>query len=271
MTLPWIVLITYILTSIVFITYLMTRKSFLVSLSRLLYVCCTVLHLLVIVLAWHKIHHLPLTSPPQAMNMIIFLASLVFMPLVWRRSTIVLGAFFLPVATCILAFLLPSQSLLLSSAIGSYRYLYPLHTLSVVIGEALFVVAFVTSLVYLIHERIIMRGSLHTPISGLPALMLLDKILYASLSLGFIAITVGMIFGGLWATALEIQIGSIAPKVTAGGVMWAVFALSLHQRFAIGWKGSRTAIITLIGFCLMLVLFFGIRWAYPHAHGIGLL
>jgi ABC-type transport system involved in cytochrome c biogenesis permease subunit len=80
-----------------------------------------------------------------------------------------------------------------------------------------------------------------------------------------------MILGGLWASAIGLSFHSIAPKVLAGALMWLVFGLSLHQRFAIGWKGSRTAIITLIGFVVMVLLFIGITLAFPESHGIRLI
>jgi ABC-type transport system involved in cytochrome c biogenesis permease subunit len=100
---------------------------------------------------------------------------------------------------------------------------------------------------------------------------MLDSILYISLCLGFTAITTGMILGGLWASAMGLRFSHIAPKVLAGGLTWLVFALSLHQRLAIGWKGRRTAIITLIGFVLMVMLFIVINLAFPYSHGIRLI
>ncbi|MCK7469017.1 MAG: cytochrome c biogenesis protein CcsA [Desulfosudis oleivorans] len=110
------------------------------------------------------------------------------------------------------------------------------------------------------HSRADHPERLHPP-EAVPTapLTLLDGILYGSLALGFFSITAGMILGGLWASAVGIALASIAPKVLAGALMWLVFGLSLHQRFALGWKGRRTAIITLLGFILMVLLFVGIN------------
>ncbi|HOS96833.1 MAG TPA: cytochrome c biogenesis protein CcsA, partial [Deltaproteobacteria bacterium] len=124
---------------------------------------------------------------------------------------------------------------------------------------------------FLIHERIIQKGFLHLRLSHLPPLTLLDRILSGSLAMGFSAITAGMILGGLWASAVGVAFSSIAPKVLAGSVLWLVFGLSLHQRFAIGWKGRRTAIITLIGFTLMVMLFLVINTVFPESHGVRLI
>jgi ABC-type uncharacterized transport system permease subunit len=214
---------------------------------------------------------LPVTSPAQAINMVTLFSSLAFVPIAMKKNTAVLTAFFLPVATFMLCSIAPLIQPGQSISLGSHQFWYALHTLSVILGEALFVVATISSAVYLIHERIIRKGSIHTAISALPPLSLLDTILYASLSTGFIAISIGMILGGLWASVLGVSFSHIAPKALAGAFMWFIYALGIHQRFAIGWKGRRTAVITLIGFIVMILLFIGINIIFPDAHGIRLM
>ncbi|HOO38955.1 MAG TPA: cytochrome c biogenesis protein CcsA [Deltaproteobacteria bacterium] len=266
-----VVLILYFLTSIGFILYLFTRNIPILTAARLSFILCVTAHLTFIIALGIRMQHIPLSSPAQGMNMMVFIASVVFMSLVWKKATTVLMAFYLPIATFAIGLIAPSIGQEPGVFIESSQYWYGLHTLSVIGGEALFVVAFITSVVYLIHERIIRKGRIHAAASGLPPLAVLDKILYSCLSLGFVAISIGMIMGALWASSLDVSLESIAPKASAGAIMWFVFALGVHQRFAIGWRGSRTAIITVIGFCLMIIGFIGVNLAFPNAHGIGLL
>jgi len=265
------VLIIYFLASLGFITYLFKRSRPLVLFARLLYLCCPAVHLAFIINLGIDLNHLPVSTPFQGINMTVFFASTLLIPFVWRRSTTVLATFYLPAATFTLGVIMPYVENISRPLAESYKYLYPLHTLTVICGEALFVVAFIISLVYLIHERIIRTGAIHSLFSGLPPLTLLDTILYVCLSSGFTCITIGMILGGFWASSLNLDFTSIVPKVSAGAVMWLVFAVGLHQRFALGWRGRRTAIITLIGFFLMIILFIGMNIAFPHAHGTGLI
>ncbi|MGC9325121.1 MAG: cytochrome c biogenesis protein CcsA [Desulfomonilia bacterium] len=266
-----LVLIAYTITGLASIFALLIRTGAWIMISRFLFSVCGALHLVFILSLARSMHTIPVFSPALGVNMMIFLASIVFLALAWKKKTASLAAFFLPPATFAIALALPPILQHPDIFVKSYQYWYPLHTLSVIGGEALFVVASITSVVYLIHEKIIRKGSIHSRGSGLPPLSILDSILYMCLSAGFIAITVGMILGGLWASSLDLSFGSIAPKVIAGALLWFIFAFSLHQRFAIGWKGRRTAIITLIGFCVMILLFLGMNLVFPHAHGIGLL
>jgi len=265
------VLILYVLASIGFIGYLFTRDTTLLNVARLFFLLCVATHLAFIISLGARMQHIPISSPAQAMNMMVFFASVVFISLIWKKATTVLMSFFLPVATFAVGFIAPSLGHEPGIFIESSRCWYTLHTVSVIGGEALFAVAFIASVVYLIHERIIRKGSIHTAASGLPPLAILDKILYSCLSAGFVAISIGMILGALWASSLGLSFASVAPKASAGAIMWFVFALGVHQRFAVGWRGSRTAIITAIGFSLMIVCFIGVNLAFPNAHGIGLI
>jgi ABC-type transport system involved in cytochrome c biogenesis permease subunit len=266
-----IVLLLYILATLGFISYLFSRKNALLTPLRGVYVLCLLGHALFVINLWRWAGQLPVATPMEALNILILFSSLAFVPFVMKKGTTVLAAFFLPVATFVLAFIAPSLQAVPESLTGSYRYFYPLHTMSVIAGEAFFLVAAIVSVVYLVHERSIRKGSIHASASTLPPLTLLDSILYASLALGFFSITAGIILGGLWASFMGLSFGAMAPKVFAGALMWLVFGLGLHQRFAIGWKGRRTAVITLIGFVIMVLLFIGINLAFPHSHGIRLI
>ncbi|HOO46716.1 MAG TPA: cytochrome c biogenesis protein CcsA [Deltaproteobacteria bacterium] len=265
------VLFLYFMTCTGFIGYLFTRNKQLVIASRILFIMTVTAHLIFTIALSLEMHHLPVSSPPQALNMMVLLSSIVFTFLIWKKPTTVLAAFFLPIATFSLVFIAPSVGHNPGLFTDSSKYWYPLHTLSVISGEAFLIVAFITSVVYLIHDKVIKKGAIHNAASSLPPLAVLDRILYICLSSGFIAITIGMILGALWASSLDLDYTGIAPKILSGMLTWLVFAFSVHQRFAIGWRGRRTAVITIIGFLVMIIGFILINLVYPHAHGIGLL
>jgi ABC-type transport system involved in cytochrome c biogenesis permease subunit len=261
----------YLITSLVCIAQLFVRNQVIISTTKTMFLACVVFHLISIILLGVQSHQLPLISLPQAINMMVFFASLIVIPLVLRQATYILGVFFIPVATFTIAFTLPFAGVNSGTVFHSYQYWYPIHTLSVIAGEALLGVAAIVSIVYLLHERLIRKGKIHRLGSILPPLRILDKVLYNALTFGFIAITIGMIAGALWATSLNLALAHIAPKVIAGAITWLIFAISIHQRFAIGWRGRRTAIITLIGFSCIIVLLIVICCLFPGSHGTGLL
>lgn len=265
-----VVISSYILASIGFITHLFWRKPLFLIVSRGLFAFSVAAHLAFIIVLAGQMNHLPVLSPAQAANMMIFFSSLVFIFFTFKKTTAVLGAFFLPVASFFLGLVVPSLRADPGIYLASSRIWYPLHTLTVIGGEALFAAAFVISIAYLVHDTVIRKGRIHSTVSILPPLRFLDRILTILLSSGFVAITAGMIFGALWASNIPLPFSHVAIKVSAGAVTWFVFAFSLHQRFAIGWAGRRTAIITIVGFFLMILLFITLNLIFPEAHGLGL-
>lgn len=264
------VLILYGITSILMILNLFTRNTAVEKACSFSLIASVISHLIYTVILGMHMGELPIGTVPQAVNMMILTASFVFIAAVLLKNAISLGVFFTPFALFILSLI--SGSLGMGHiAVHKTGFWFLLHTSSVIAGDALFLVSGIASVVYLIHEKQIKKGIIYSAASNLPPLVLLDRIIASTLSAGFIAMTVGMIIGGLWASSAGLKLSVIAPKIASGAVMWAIFAFSLHQRFAIGWRGRRTAIITLAGFLVMAVLGILIEILYPGAHGLRIL
>ncbi len=271
MNLSALVLPAYILASLIFIADILTRRLRLTLAARLAYLAAVGLHLTFVIRLGIQIGHIPLTTPTQAVNMIIFLAGLVMAPFICRGSTVALGAFFTPFATFAYAATAPLAGITAPLAPEKLQLWYPLHTMTVIGGETLFLISAILAVVYLIHERSIRRGDIHASGTILPPLATLDRLLYLALISGFILLTIGMITGSMWAGNATVPPAQIIPKAASGLLVWSAFAFVLHQRFAIGWQGKRTAIITLIGFLIMVTLTLAIWGLYPGVHGLELL
>jgi ABC-type uncharacterized transport system permease subunit len=265
-----VVLVFYGITAILTVMHLFTRNAILEKASAFSLILSASSHLVYTILLGIRIGELPIADIPQAVNMMILLASFIFIAAVLLKNAISFGVFFAPFAIFTLS--LVSSSLGLNHIlVHKSEFWFFLHTSCVITGDALFLVSGIASVVYLIHERSIKKGTIHSAASNLPPLVLLDKIIVSTLSIGFIAMTVGMIIGGFWASNAGLKLTLIAPKIVSGAVMWIIFAFSLHQRFAIGWRGRRTAAITLAGFVVMAVLTVLIEMLYPGAHGLRIL
>jgi ABC-type uncharacterized transport system permease subunit len=250
--------------------HLFTRNAILEKASSLSLISSAISHLVYTVLLGMRIGEFPIANIPQAVNMTILLASIVFTTAVLLKNAISIGAFFAP--TAIFTLSLVSRSLGLNHiGVKKSEFWFFLHTSCVITGDALFLVSGIASVVYLVHERSIKKGLIHSAASNLPPLVMLDKLIAFTLSAGFVAMTVGMIIGGFWASYAGLKMTLIAPKIISGAVMWITFAFILHQRFAIGWRGRRTAAITLAGFVVMAVLTISIEMLFPGAHGLRIL
>lgn len=87
---------------------------------------------------------------------------------------------------------------------------------------------------------------------------LLDEINYRSVTLAYPLYTLGALFAGaIWAEQAWGSFWSWDPKEVGALVIWLFYSAFLHARYQRNWTGSRTAILSLVGFAMMMLSFFG--------------
>ena len=156
--------------------------------------------------------------------------------------------------------LMPKEAVPLVPALQSY-WLW-LHVSVTLFGEAFFALAFITSIMYLVAESKNRRGVK----TGLTAEKL-DSISYRCIAIGFPLFTLGgLVFGMIWAYKAWGAYWSWDPKETWSLITWFVFALYLHTRIVMGWKGRRSAYVAIFGFLSALFTYFGVNYLLAGLH-----
>ena len=122
------------------------------------------------------------------------------------------------------------------------------------LGEAFFAVAFVASLLYLAADTEEKKERL-------------DALSYRAVAVGFPLFTLGgLVFGMVWAYRAWGRYWAWDPKEVWSLITWFVFALYLHTRIVMGWKGKRSAIIAIAGFLAALFTCFGVNYLLAGLH-----
>lgn len=99
-------------------------------------------------------------------------------------------------------------------------------------------------------------GSAINSISG--KIDVLDEINYRAVSLGYPLYTVGALFAGaIWAEQAWGSFWSWDPKEVGSLLVWFFYSAVLHARYNRDWKGSRLAILSIIGTSMIFVTFYG--------------
>lgn len=127
--------------------------------------------------------------------------------------------------------------------------LLSVHVASAVLAYGIFTIGFGSALLFLIQNR---KDS-----PWFPDKLLLDTISYRSVVIGFPFLTLTIILGALWGDVAWGRYWGWDPKETACLVTWLVYAAYIHARVMRGWRGTRTAILLIIGFAAILLTFFG--------------
>ena len=100
----------------------------------------------------------------------------------------------------------------------------------------------------------------------LPSLEALDQLNSHCLAVGFPLLTLGMITGSIWSKQTWGMYWQWDPKETWSLVTWFFYAALLHQRFTVGWRGRREAIMAIIGFLAILFTLWGVTYLLGGIH-----
>ena len=72
-------------------------------------------------------------------------------------------------------------------------------------------------------------------------------------------LTMGLITGLVYAKSVWGRFWGWDPKEIWSAVTWLVYAAILHGRLTSGWRGRRSAIMTIIGFAVLVFTFLGVN------------
>ena len=93
-----------------------------------------------------------------------------------------------------------------------------------------------------------------------------DYMIYRLISLGFLLLTVVIFSGAIWAEQAWSAWWSWDPKETWALITWIFYAIVLHQRLRMGWRGKRIAWMAVTAVILVLFTFAGVNLLLPGLH-----
>jgi ABC-type uncharacterized transport system permease subunit len=175
--------------------------------------------------------------------------------LVARRwfSDPLLGAFAIPAIVLFMtssSFLLHqgAPSLLASEGDSARQGLVVslLHAIPALVAMVSMVLALIVSVVFLIVERRLKRRSAFVLNTSGPSLQVLDSLNKHLVQIGFAALSLVIVSGGLWAVLQHKAILAADTSVVSGIVVWLLLALILHARVIMRWSPKRVSKLTIL-------------------------
>jgi ABC-type transport system involved in cytochrome c biogenesis permease subunit len=142
----------------------------------------------------------------------------------------------------------------------------PVHAVSTFVGISAFGLAFGISLVYLVVRRRLKTKQLKG-LGRLPAIETLDRLNTRCIVVGFLALTIGIAAGGLWAVTKATPPTGLGPSVWATLIAWGWYAAAVLVRIVGGWRGRLAAQFSVIGFVGLVTSFGGILVLMQGWHG----
>ncbi|MDX2084373.1 MAG: c-type cytochrome biogenesis protein CcsB [Candidatus Melainabacteria bacterium] len=220
----------------------------------------------------------------------------------WLDRTFRLPAMGWPVSLLVLATVayattLPTNIQPLQAALQSYWR--SIHVPVILSAYAMFTLAFISSLLLLVQSwreqgapshRANGQQNIHAASQGLPSfglpllatgpeaaggsgalslVSLYDEVTYRCVTLGFPLLTIGIILGGLWANEAWGNYWSWDPKESMSLVTLLGYGVYLHLRVNGEHRPQTLAWVSVAGFVLMLVTYFGVNLMGVGLHSYG--
>jgi ABC-type uncharacterized transport system permease subunit len=121
-----------------------------------------------------------------------------------------------------------------------------LHGIPALIAVVSMVLALIVSAVFLIVERRLkQRSAVIRSVPG-PSLQVLDSLNRHLVQIGFVALSLVIVSGGLWAVLQRKAIFTLDTSVVSGIVVWVLLALILHARLVMRWSPKRVSKLTIL-------------------------
>ncbi len=241
---------------------------------------------------WQSSGLWPLTNLYGSLSLFAAMSVLIYLVFAFRYDLWFMGGFVLALAAIFLAYGLTWDEGYLPAVPALQSYWIKIHVPLVISAYASFMVAFVSSVLYLIKfygeqraakaaapvaasapaqrsiivgdapnlERAAAGGStLALWLATLPALPKLDIITYRVIALGLPLLTLGIITGAWWANEAWGHYWSWDAKETAALVSFVIYALYMHLHTRRSIQGFWCSWISVIGFVSIVFCYLGVN------------
>ena len=141
-----------------------------------------------------------------------------------------------------------------------------IHIVAAAISGAAFNVGGLMSVLYLLKKRAEDRGTVRGYLALLPSARRIDLLTYRFHAFAFPLWTFTVAAGAVWAEYAWGRYWGWDPKETWALVTWVIYACYLHARSTAGWRGSKAAVIAIIGLASFWFNFVGINLLVSGLH-----
>lgn len=210
------------------------------------------------------IGHAPLSNFYESLIFFSWTIVLLYVVFEWRIKHRSLGVFVVPMAFLAMAFasLSPNINSRIQPLIPALQSNWlTSHVMTCFMGYAAFAIAFGLGCMYLLKslDRNPAESS-KSFLRYLPSSDSLDELIYQSVVLGFVFLSLGIITGSIWAHYAWGSYWSWDPKETWSLITWLIYAAMLHSRFVRGWRGKKMAVLAIIGFAAVIFTYLGVNY-----------
>jgi ABC-type uncharacterized transport system permease subunit len=263
----------YAVALVAYIWHFARRQAAVGRAATTLLVFAVLAHTFVIGMQTMEVGHVPFFTRSSVISTFVLLLALAYLYTEMTTDERAMGAFITPLLVAlqsIPAFFpgLEERDELLRGP------LFGIHVSSLLFAYASFALACVIGITYVLLFRELKDKRLGFFSARLPSLDSLDRMNVRAVTVGWIFLTIGVLAGAFWAVRLlpgaadpRLQAMSLAdPKIFVALLCWLVYSFELYARRGMGWRGRRAAMLSAIGFAIVLLNFVPVGYFLTRSH-----
>jgi cytochrome c-type biogenesis protein CcsB len=266
----------YFSSMVLYVSYLAFRSESLGRVATWTLLAGVIVETTAILMRWYESYEMgigraPLTNLYESLVFFAWTIAIVYLLIEKKFKIKTAGAFVTPFPFIIMAYasLTPNEIQPLVPALQSNWLIS--HVVTCFVGYAAFAVSFAVSFLYLFKVKaensLGKKDGLFT--GYLPSSSALDEVGYKTIAIGFPLLTIGIITGAFWANVAWGTYWSWDPKETWSLIVWLIYAAYLHARITKGWRGTKAALLSIVGFSATLFCYLGVNLLLSGLHSYG--
>jgi ABC-type transport system involved in cytochrome c biogenesis permease subunit len=267
-------LVLYVVTAGLYVVQFSGRNSMASRAASASLVAAAMVHTFVMGMATMQAGHVPVAGATQAISSFVWLLALSYLYLEMTTRERSMGVFILPLLAALQIIPTVHRAAEKTSPLLQGIW-FNIHVPSILFAYASFALACVISITYMLLFNEIKAKHLGFFYARLPSLQSLDDMNLRAVKVGWVFLTVGVIAGVIWVLQARVQdagdprIQAMSledPKIFVALLCWLVYSFELYAQRAIGWRGTRAAWLSAVGFVIVLLNFLPVSYFFTKSH-----
>jgi cytochrome c-type biogenesis protein CcsB len=249
----------YFISMAGYILFLFNQKKVYQKIAFFLIFSAIALHFFSMMVYTMATGYVPIQNLSHSLSLAAFFLGTMFLFFQYKFDLKILGVFasILLFAIMLIVLMIPDAPVEKNAILKGFWFYA--HIILVFAGDAALALACGAGILYLLQEKGIKTKSPGFFFKRLPSLDLLDNVGYTFLTTGFALLTIGLVTGFIYAKTVWGRFWSWDTKEVFSVGSWMVYAALLHLRLYSGWRGRKSAIMTIVGFFIILFTFLGVN------------
>lgn len=265
--LMWVALTGFLVATAMFIFGVTFAKERFVRIAVIATSLGLVPQLMALGVRWARVGHGPYIGYYEVANGLTLFVVAFFVVAAWRNPRLsAAGIAIMPVAVLLLggAMLASKDSLPLTPNLASY-WLF-IHVAFANLAFAAFVASFGLGVAYVLRKRST-SGKWTQRLQKLPPQDVVEELATRFVLAGFLFWAAMIASGAIWANQAWGRYWGWDPIETWSLIVWVIYAIYLHVRFTLGWKGERLAWFAIAAMPISLFALLGTPIVFNSIHG----